>query len=311
MKLQVFIQQYGTEAKCKAAFKSLRDEAGIVCRRCKGEKHYYLSTLDQYKCAGCGSRQSLRSGTMLEYSKLPYSYWFTAMYLITFTKKGLSSLEIQRQLGHARYQPIWEMMHKIRSVMAKRDYQYQLEGQVEVDEGFFEVMAPKKPEDGSEPDPDKKQGVLVMASTKELPVDKRRKGRPATACGFVSMSTIEDKRAITIETKMMSKICRPAKIITDGGSSYVYTELEFGEHQVAEGSTQEKLKMLPWVHIAISNAKRKILDVHHSVSKKYLQRYLDEFCYKINRRNALKDPLNALLIQAVRLKSVPLVRGCG
>lgn len=311
MNLHTFVKQFGSEPKCKAAFKALRDEAGVTCRKCGGTKHYWLQTLDQYKCAGCGARQSVKSGTMLEYSKLPYSYWFTAMYLITFTKKGFSTLEIQRQLGHKRYQPIWEMMHKIRSVMAQRDAQYPLEGTVEVDEGFFEVMAPKKPKDGSEPRPDKKQGVLVMASSKKIPPDKRKKGRPTTACGFVSMATISSKSAREIEARMKGKINPTAHVITDGGGAYVYTNHEFGQHTVAQGAPQQRTKLLPWVHIAISNAKRKLLDVHHSVSDKYLQRYLDEFCYKINRRNSSKCPLNALLNQAVQIRRVALVRGWG
>ncbi|MFT6726884.1 MAG: hypothetical protein ACJAV7_001334 [Flavobacteriales bacterium] len=63
---------------------------------------------------------------MLEYSKLPFRYWFIAMHLISPTKKGFSSLEMQHQIGHKRYEPIWAMMHKIRSVMGKRDEKYQL-----------------------------------------------------------------------------------------------------------------------------------------------------------------------------------------
>lgn len=64
-------------------------------------------------------------------------YWFTAIHLITATKKTFSALEMQRQLGHKRYQPIWEMMHKLRSVMGTRDDKYKLKDTVELDEGFF------------------------------------------------------------------------------------------------------------------------------------------------------------------------------
>ena len=61
-------------------------------------------------------------------SKLPLMYWFTAIHLMTSTKKTFSALEMQRQLGHKRYQPIWEMMHKLRSVMGLRDGKYNLDG---------------------------------------------------------------------------------------------------------------------------------------------------------------------------------------
>lgn len=70
-------------------------------------------------------------------SKLSLMYWFTAIHLLTATKKTFSAKEIQRQLGHKRYQPIWEMVHRIRSVMRTRDSQYELKDTCELDEGFF------------------------------------------------------------------------------------------------------------------------------------------------------------------------------
>ena len=65
-------------------------------------------------------------------SKLPFRYWFIAMHLLTATKKSISAAELQRQLGHKRYQPVWELMHKLRSVMGKRDDKYTLKGCIEV-----------------------------------------------------------------------------------------------------------------------------------------------------------------------------------
>ncbi|MCZ6841301.1 MAG: transposase, partial [SAR324 cluster bacterium] len=58
-----------------------------------------------------------------------------------------------------------------------------------------------------------------------------------------------------------------------------------GHHHHAERVPREQAhQKLPWVHIAISNAKRFILGTYHGVSHKYLQAYLDEFCYRFNRR---------------------------
>ncbi len=59
-------------------------------------------------------------------------YWFTTIHLLTSTKKTFPALEIQRQLGHKRYKPIWEMGHKIRSVMGQRDSRYKLSGVAEL-----------------------------------------------------------------------------------------------------------------------------------------------------------------------------------
>ncbi len=63
-----------------------------------------------------------------------FLYWFVAMHLLTATKKSISAAELQRQLGHNRYQPVWELLHKLRSMMGKRDDKYTLKGSIERDE---------------------------------------------------------------------------------------------------------------------------------------------------------------------------------
>ena len=79
---------------------------------------------------------------MMENSKLPFRYWFAAMHLLTSTKNSFSSSELQRQLGHKRYQPIWEMTNKLRDIMGKRDNEYQLNGEIELDDAFFTTEIP-------------------------------------------------------------------------------------------------------------------------------------------------------------------------
>ncbi|MFT4678433.1 MAG: hypothetical protein ACI9RU_001024 [Litorivivens sp.] len=186
---------------------------------------------------------------MLEYSKLPFRYWFIAMHLISPTKKGFSSLEMQHQIGHKRYEPIWAMMHKIRSVMGKRDEKYQLEGLVEADEAFFEIAFPEgeetKPGRGSE----QKKEVLVIASTERLPPDKHKKRRPKTRCKFIIMKTLVDLKTPTIEEKLKEKTSPNSDLITDGADAYNYVFLDYNSHQVAEGTTKEKTAQLPWVHL--------------------------------------------------------------
>lgn len=63
------------------------------------------------------------------------------MFLLTATKKGFSSKEIQRQLGLKRYEPVWAMIHKLRKAMGNRDDRYTLEGMIEMDEGYFTIEA--------------------------------------------------------------------------------------------------------------------------------------------------------------------------
>jgi transposase-like zinc ribbon protein len=121
MKLIEFFNQYPDEQSCISSFKACREQEGVICKKCGNRDHYWLKSKKLYECKSCHFRMSLKSGTLLENSKLPYQYWFIAIHLMTATKKSISALEMQRQLGHKYYEPIWAMMHKIRRVMSERD----------------------------------------------------------------------------------------------------------------------------------------------------------------------------------------------
>ena len=137
MNLLNFNEIYPNEESCKLKFKEIRDKQGVVCSHCGCKEHYWKGDKWQYECKKCSFRTTLRSGTVMHGSKLPFRYWFIAMHLLTSTKKSFSAKEIQRQLSHKRYEPIWGMLHKLRQAMGKRDEQYQLSGSIELDEGFF------------------------------------------------------------------------------------------------------------------------------------------------------------------------------
>jgi len=138
MNLIAFVEKFPDEASCKQEFKLMRDKEGVICRKCGGTEHYWLATIWQYQCKACKCRTTLRSGTVMQGSNLPFRYWFIAIHLITSTKNGFSSLELQRQIGHKFYEPIWYMVQKIRKNMGIIDKAFKLDKIVELDEGFFE-----------------------------------------------------------------------------------------------------------------------------------------------------------------------------
>jgi len=149
MRLLEFNEHYPDEASCKAEFKKYREQEGVRCKKCGSTSHYWKKKREQWECKKCTHRTTLKSGTVMQNSKLPFQYWFIAMHLITSTKKSFSSKEIQRQIGHKRYEPIWAMVHKLRMVMGLRDDEYTLSDEVELDEGFFETVSITR--DKSEP----------------------------------------------------------------------------------------------------------------------------------------------------------------
>ena len=199
MTLIDFISEYPNEDSCKAKFKQYREHVGVVCPKCECKDHYWKRDKDSYECKKCKHRQSLRANTVMHKSKLPFRYWFIAMHLLTNTKKSFSAKEIQRQLGHKRYHPIWHMVHKLRSIMGKRDGEYVLAGRIELDEGYFSTEIPKEEKDkplkrgrGSQ----KKSKVLVMAESEF--VESPKKGQKPRRVGYIKMKVIDNLQAETI-----------------------------------------------------------------------------------------------------------------
>jgi Zn ribbon nucleic-acid-binding protein len=301
MNLIEFIEEYPDEANCRAKFKEYRDHVGVVCPKCGDKAHYWKRDKANYECKECRHRQSLRANTVMHKSKLPFRYRFIAMHLLTSTKKSYSAKELQRQLGHKRYQPVWYMMHKLREAMGKRDGEYVLAGRIELDEGYFSTETPA--EDKEQPlkrgrGLQKKTKVLVMADSElvENPTPDKKPRR----VGYLKMKVIED---LQNNGHVKNLAADTTEIDTDGSNSYVDLK-DFVPRHNSQVIPKEKIgEILPWVHIAISNAKRLIINTFHDVKPEFLQKYLDEFCYKFNIRYFGKALFNRLLVACVSYKN--------
>lgn len=304
MKLFEFEKYFPNEEACKDKFKEIREQQGIVCPKCGCKHHYWTTSKQMFQCAKCRYRQSLKANTVLHGSKLPFRYWFITMHLLTTTKHTFSAVELQKQLDHKRYQPIWELLHKLRSVMGKRDNEYTLCGNIEFDEGFFttEITDDQKSKKlkagaGSQ----KKTKVAVMAETRESLSPK--KGQKPTKVRYIKMIVVEDLKADTIAQVAGNYIEPESKVVTDASKSHTHFKKMFKEHQSQVIDPKDIGKVLPWVHIVISNAKALLSDTYHGIKPEYLQSYLNEFCYTYNRRYFGEDVFYRLLNVSATYKS--------
>ena len=285
MKLFDFCNTYPDEATCKAKFLEIRKAKGVVCPICGCTEHYWCESHNQFECKHCHHRQSLRSGTVLHGSHMPYRYWFIAMHLLTATKHTFSALEIQRQIGHKRYQPIWEMVHKLRSVMGERDAGYFLTYSVELDEAFFTTETPKEKKgqklnggSGSE----RKAKVLVMAES--IPMENHKPSQKAKKVGHIKMFVIPDLKKDTLTQGAVNNLHPKTFVTMDASHAHSDIERKFNSHVEKLLTQQEIDKVMPWVHTVIANAKMQLADTYHGLKEEFLQDYLNEFCYKFNRR---------------------------
>ena len=283
MKLIEFSKTFDSEEACERYLKEKREEQGVVCCKCGCKKQYWNKARKRWVCSECGHETTLTSGTVMHGSKLSLMYWFTAIHLLTSTKKTFSAKEMQRQLGHKRYQPIWEMMHKLRSVMGERDAQYELKDTIELDEGYFGIDG--ETEDGEElkrgVGSQRKAKVLVMVESKES--DKPKKGQKKRKCGHVKMKVIPDLKSGTFRQAVEGSVDKSTTVVMDNLASHCGVEEVTGKSERQTVPAKEAPKVLPWVHIAISNAKALMRDMYHGVKREFLQEYLNEFCYKFNR----------------------------
>jgi len=137
------------------------------------------------------------------------------MFLMSTTKKGFSSKEIQKQLGLKRYEPVWAMVHKLRKAMGKRDARYTLEGMIEMDEAYFTVEA-------SEIERSKgirgkgakgKSNVAIMAES--TPLENIKTGEVSNQCRYFKAKVLSNHQANDIDKTIQESIDDKSIVFTD------------------------------------------------------------------------------------------------
>jgi len=198
-------------------------------------------------------------------------------------------------------------MRKIRLNMGEREMKYKLSGEIELDHGMFEVVTfPDLDQFGNQKKEDLKRGlgsqrqspVLVMVESRERPQTKLHKKN--REMGYVKMIVMDDLKSDGVNYEVEKNVSSDSMIISDKSKSYVGLKNVVKGHKSDVIDKKEVMKKLPWVHTVISNSKKQLLGVHHSVRKEYLQTYLNEFCYKINRRGFTTDLFDRMLVSGVK-----------
>ena len=131
-----FEQRYGPEEQCRAAVVASRWPDGFVCPECGGTRHSVVKTRGLYQCSACRVQTSPIAGTIFASTKLKLRVWFRALYHLTQTKQGISSIELGRRLGVTQT-TAWKIKHKLGQVMLERDGAKRLSGRVEIDDAYI------------------------------------------------------------------------------------------------------------------------------------------------------------------------------
>jgi len=259
-----FNQRYRNEDDCLQAIAKMRWPNGFICPSCQHDDGYRLSRRRVIECALCKHQTSITAGTIFHKTRVPLLKWFWLIFFVAQDKGGASALRLSKQLD-MYFRTVWHILHKLRKVMSKRDNEViRLSTLIQMDEAYF--GGPKR-----------KTQVLVMV--------EEEKGR----AGNLVMKKIFGQK---VPSGPGIKKAIEAHVDNESSQHFVAdcawahsAPTKMGHTVKTHKSTPESAsKDLGWLHLAVSLAKTFILGTYHGVSKKYLQSYLDEFCYRFNRR---------------------------
>lgn len=266
-----FQSKYNTEEACEQALFRLKWPEGFQCPQC-GSRHCTMVNgrrLPLYQCAECHHQTTTIAGTVLANTKLSLVKWFLALYFMATNKDGISGMALAKYIG-VTLKTAWVLLHKIRCAMGEREGIYKLGGSVEMDEAFFGGKAEGRRGRGSE---NKTQvGVALQLDDAGHPL-------------FLKMKVIPDAKGETLLTFAQECIDEGSTIHSDAFRAYNSLAEKY-HSDMQKYDPKHDDQHLKWLHVMISNIKANIEGAYHGLDGTYLQRYLDEFCYRFNRRHS-------------------------
>jgi len=303
-------QTFGTEEKCLTYVAAARWPEGVRCLKCQSDKvspfktnettrERYSKKLQKvvevrvpvrhlYQCnaEGCRHQFSAIAGTIFTDTHLPLSTWMKAIALMANAKKGISALQMQRDLG-VNYRTAWHLEHRIREAMQSEEGLFG--GTVEVDATFV----------GGRYDPRRKRAAYDKQAVAGV---MQRKGE-----GHSKVKAFVVPREIA---KVMTGVIRDnvafdAEVMTDEHGAYVKLSKDGWKHDIVAHTKDE------WVRGKVhtqgiesfwSLFKRGVIGSFHQVSVKHLHRYLNEFSFRFNNREA--EDIFAMIVLRLAIGNV-------
>lgn len=293
MTLFEFKKRFATEDDCLDALERMRWPGGFICPNCGHDDGYRLTKRRLIQCTVCRYQASATAGTIFHKTTASLCNWFWIIYLMAQDKGGASASRIAKQLG-MHYRTVWNQMHKIRHAMARRDEEaFQLAGVIELDEAIFGAEARK---------PRTEETARGRGPIAKKP-HRRTRGRPrrdekrqtevlvmveseGNRAGDLVMKVIEGKtsREAVRETVERRVEDQRQQFKTDAAQFHWVLKSMGHDLNALVCSGPLSVEWLPWVHTVISLVRRFLVGTFHGVGADRLQSYLDEFCFRFNRR---------------------------
>lgn len=283
--LSIF-KHFRTKQICISFLEKQRWADGVVCPYC-GRKHTAKRKDGRHICLRCNRSFSVLVGTVFENTKLPLNKWFAAMYLLSAHPNGISSCQIARDINVTQ-KTAWYLLHKIRTLYEQDDTRL-LSGEVECDEMYLGGRETNKHKShktiGTQGRSTKtKTPIFGMVEYKKtyLPNGKKQVDT------FVRAMKVPDTKSETLLPIISNYVEQGSAITTDELSSYLGLgkEREFSHNVIKHSQDEYVVGNITTNHIEgfWGGLKRMVFATYHFVSRGYLQRYLDEACFRYNTR---------------------------
>src|SRR6478609_7323617 len=256
---------YGDEERCRALVIDWRWPDGFICPKCRGRACCVVGSRRLFQCNSCHHQASPTAGTIFDSTKLPLTVWFRAMYLITQTKQGISSIELGRRLGTTQT-TAWKIKTKLAEVMRLDNDRTPLEGRVEMDDAYL----------GG-----KRSGGKTGRGS---PRFKRKRVKSLA------------KRIIAQGAFVVTDGLACFRGVADAGREH---------HPIVTGASRHGAghPSFHWLNTVLANIKTAIVATYKAVRKKHLARTLAEFEWRFNNRENLAAMIPVLACAAAR--SIP------
>ena len=255
---------------------------GVVCPVCKAGERITVRKAGYYRCNACSEDFAVRTGTVMERSHIPLHKWLYAMYLLVTARKGISSMQLAKEIGVTQ-KSAWFMLHRLREACGGRNLT-KLKGIIEIDECFVGGLegnkhAHKKLHAGR--GPVGKTAVLGM----------RERGGRTVAKPSQQMTFDELHGEIHANVEPGSTLYTDDHAIFEGldGLFFQHDTINHTIGEYARGPVSTNSIESVWAVL-----KRGILGVYHHTSPKHLGRYVDEFTFRLNEGNVKVHTLDRL-----------------
>jgi transposase-like protein len=296
------MRKFPTEESVIKYYLTIRYPDGVCCNHCGSIKVYHeRAHIKVFHCNDCRNNFSPFKDTIFEKSSTDLRKWMYAIHMFLNGKKGISGLQLQREIG-VTYKTAWRMLQQIRLAMGNSENQEFFNTIVEIDETYVGGKPKKgrdKDDDDNTPPTQNKRG----RGTKKTPIvgiiDRENKQVYAK----IAMPNAQGQRLTANQLidilKTVSKQENNNIIMTDEFRGYDPLESHRYFHlrvdhtkAFSDGCVHTNNIESFWATL-----KRGIYGIYHHISVEYMQRYVDEFCFRYNNRD--KDMFNLVLQQSI------------